>query len=144
MAVLQGWRKAQLEERLAWGSAYQDKVLVFCREDGSPLHPQFLTKAFGRDAKAAGLPVIRLHDLRHSHASAPWRQGSIGDHLGEVGAQLGRDHARPLQSHSPGDGRRGGELDRLADLRRSMKERVFKREIRNGEKTERKRPPRAR
>lgn len=75
VAVLRAWRKVQLEERLAWGSAYQDADLVFPREDGSPLHPQSLTKAFGRDAKAAGLPVIRLHDLRHSHATAALAAG---------------------------------------------------------------------
>lgn len=43
--------------------------LVFTKEDGNPIHPMSLSDAFRRRARAAGLPVIRLHDLRHSHAS---------------------------------------------------------------------------
>jgi integrase len=38
-------------------------------EDGRPLHPETLSGAFIRAAKRAGLPIIRLHDLRHSAAS---------------------------------------------------------------------------
>lgn len=32
--VLRSWRKQQLEERIAWGPAWQDTGLVFTREDG--------------------------------------------------------------------------------------------------------------
>lgn len=34
-----------------------------------------LSYKFGRAAKAAGLPQIRLHDLRHSHATLALRAG---------------------------------------------------------------------
>jgi integrase len=68
--ALREHRKHQLKERLAWGPAYSaDLDLVFCREDGTPLWPQSFSRAFSRHAKAAGLPAIRLHDLRHTHAS---------------------------------------------------------------------------
>ena len=43
--------------------------LVFTREDGRPLHPREVTRAFTRHVLAAGLPIIRLHDLRHTHAT---------------------------------------------------------------------------
>lgn len=69
LAALKRHRKAQLQERVAWGGAYQDRDLVFCREDGTPLDPNAMTKAFGRLSKAAGLPTVRLHDLRHSYAT---------------------------------------------------------------------------
>lgn len=42
---------------------------VFLTEDLQPLHPQRLTDLFQRAAKAAGVPVIRLHDARHSCAT---------------------------------------------------------------------------
>jgi len=42
---------------------------VFCHEDGRPLHPEYVSRHFERLAFKAGLPPIRLHDLRHSHAS---------------------------------------------------------------------------
>lgn len=68
VTTLRAHRKAQLEERMAWG-AYEDSGLVFSRENGTPIHPQSLSQAFERDAKAAGLPLIRFHDLRHSYAT---------------------------------------------------------------------------
>jgi integrase len=42
---------------------------VFCHEDGRPLHPEYVSRHFERLAFKAGLPPIRLHDLRHGHAS---------------------------------------------------------------------------
>jgi len=69
VAVLRAHRRAQAEERLALGPAYQDRGVVFCREDGEPVHPEQWTRMFRSHAKAAGLPAIRLRDLRHTHAS---------------------------------------------------------------------------
>ena len=37
--------------------------------DGRALHPQSVSRAFDRAIGAAKLPQIRLHDLRHTHAS---------------------------------------------------------------------------
>ena len=70
VAALRGHRVRQAQERLAWGPAWIDAGLVFSRDDGTPIHPQQLSKAFERLGKAAGLPEIRLHDLRHSYATA--------------------------------------------------------------------------
>jgi integrase len=39
---------------------------VFCNEDGTLIFPDSVTKAFQRLSREAGLPVIRLHDLRHT------------------------------------------------------------------------------
>lgn len=68
-------RREQLEERLAFGSAYEDHDLVFCQEDGSPIWPRSLTRSFKRHLAAAGLPEIRLHDLRHTHATLALQAG---------------------------------------------------------------------
>jgi integrase len=62
-------RQAQDAERHAWGTAYSDGDYVFCREDGSPYHPEYVTRHFAKLAYRAGLPPIRLHDLRHGEAS---------------------------------------------------------------------------
>jgi len=67
--VLRKWRKRQREERLAWGPAYQDQDLVFAREDGSPINPDWLTRKFAALARGGDVPTIRLHDLRHTHAT---------------------------------------------------------------------------
>jgi integrase len=67
--VLAAQRQKQAQEKLRLGPAYQDKGLVFCREDGAPVDPRTFTKHFQRILQKAGLPKIRFHDLRHTHAS---------------------------------------------------------------------------
>jgi integrase len=37
--------------------------------DGQPWHPNVVTRAFSRLTARLDLPVVGLHDLRHSHAS---------------------------------------------------------------------------
>jgi integrase len=69
ISVLRSWRKRQLEERLALGATYEDHSLVFPRPEGGPIHPDLFSKTFDRMVANSGLPVIRLHDLRHGHAS---------------------------------------------------------------------------
>ena len=60
----------QKRERLARGETWIDSGLVFTREDGAPLHPHRFSEWFVKLAVEAGLPRIRLHDLRHSYATA--------------------------------------------------------------------------
>jgi integrase len=69
VTALREHRRRQLEERLEWGSAWTDSGRVFTREDGVELHPETLTDKFHQLRAEAGLPPIRLHDLRHGAAS---------------------------------------------------------------------------
>ncbi len=62
-------RDQQLLEKELWGASYQDQDLVFCKENGSMLHPQTFSQAFDRLIARTALPRIRLHDLRHTHAT---------------------------------------------------------------------------
>jgi integrase len=75
VATLRTHRARQNEERLDWGPAYEDVNLVFCRENGTPLHPNEVTHTFARLVARAGLPKIRLHDVRHSAVTAMLRSG---------------------------------------------------------------------
>ncbi len=68
VAKLRAHKTLQIGERSTWGSDYQDKDLVFPKENGEPLHPQTYSQAFERLVAASDLPRIRLHDLRHTHA----------------------------------------------------------------------------
>lgn len=68
-SALRAHRRAQAAERLAWGPAYEDHDLVIARENGTPVRPRSFSRAFERHLQAAGLPAIRLHDLRHSWAT---------------------------------------------------------------------------
>lgn len=56
-------------ERAEWGDAYVDHDLVFARESGDPLNTNMVHKTFHHLIDKAKLRRIRLHDLRHGHAS---------------------------------------------------------------------------
>jgi len=49
--------------------------LVFSHPDGRPLRPNSVTRAFKAIGESLGLKGIRLHDLRHAHASILLKQG---------------------------------------------------------------------
>lgn len=69
VAVLRKWRTDQKAERLAWGPAWTDTGYIFTDESGLPLTPHVIDRRFVRLTRTAGLPEIRLHDLRHTHAT---------------------------------------------------------------------------
>ncbi|MFN2488898.1 MAG: site-specific integrase [Actinomycetota bacterium] len=48
---------------------WQPPSLDFRLDGEGPLHPTAVTKRFNRLVAASGLPRIRLHDLRHTHAT---------------------------------------------------------------------------
>lgn len=93
--VLRDHRKAQLEHRLAMGYTYEDNDLVFARPDGSPIHPQYVTDRFDRLVKGSGLPRIRLHDLRHTHATLALKAGVpvkvVSERLGHASTSFTMD-----------------------------------------------------
>ncbi len=71
MAVeaLKQHRAEQARQRLMFGPGYQDHGLVLASSDGTPCNPMALTKCLKPLLKKAGLPPLRLHELRHTHAS---------------------------------------------------------------------------
>jgi len=69
-------RNRQIERRTLLGTEYEDHDLVFCQPNGKPLHAHNLVRRdFRGIIKRVGLPRIRFHDLRHSHATHMLRQG---------------------------------------------------------------------
>lgn len=73
--LLAAHRAAQQIERAAVGRDYDDRDLVFCRDDGTYLHPDWFSTEFKRLLTTTPLPRIRLHDLRHTHATIALRAG---------------------------------------------------------------------
>jgi integrase len=67
--ALRQHRIKQLEAKLQIGAAWQEHDLVFCTSLGTPLIPNRALELFKRLLKKAGLPDMRLHDLRHSIAT---------------------------------------------------------------------------
>jgi integrase len=59
----------QAEELLRLGVQLSDEMYVVAQADGNPLKPNSLTHEFVRFITGSGLPRVRFHDLRHSHAT---------------------------------------------------------------------------
>jgi integrase len=66
---------AQKRWKLAAGPAWQDTGHIFTTHAGTPLDPEQVVRAFHVIRTRAGLPHIRFHDLRHTHASLALRAG---------------------------------------------------------------------
>ena len=68
---------------------------VFTHADGEPLSPSYLTHKFNDLVEEAGLPPVRLHDLRHGAATLMLLAGeelkTIADQLGHSSVVLTAD-----------------------------------------------------
>ena len=84
-------RKRQIQERLLMGSSWVETGYVFVQENGEPLDIGTPTHLFKKLANRAGLRSIRLHDLRHLHATELLR---LGEPLHVVSDRLG--HKDPM------------------------------------------------
>lgn len=105
MALLDAQRKAHVAMRLRHGPAWQDHDLVFAHEPerrrvarpGDPMLPNTITKQWPRIVAATGLPIIRLHDLRHTHASIMLRADG---NVKAIAARLGHSPAVLLRTYA--------------------------------------------
>jgi integrase len=75
IAMLREHRRCQDCERFEWGPDYEDQDLVVAKENGEPIHPHTFSQSFQRITKRARLRTIRLHDLRHTHATLALKAG---------------------------------------------------------------------
>jgi integrase len=95
VAVLKAHRARQFEERLAAGPAWTETGLVFVRENGTGLDPVWVSRRFDRLAADTGLPDIRLHDVRHSWATAALGAGVplkvVSERLGHSSVSITAD-----------------------------------------------------
>ena len=84
VGVLRDWFKTRTEEREGTEPAADD--LVFTKDDGSWLHPDTFSQLFDRTVARIKVPVISLHDLRHTHATLLLKAGV---HVKVVSERLG-------------------------------------------------------
>lgn len=70
LAALKAHKAALAREKLASPlPAFNEAGLLFVNADGTTLHPDYLSRRLRKLADGTELPRIRLHDLRHTHAS---------------------------------------------------------------------------
>lgn len=128
--VLEVWlcRRSIWAQELAWRSHGNASVaacdrghghtghghFLFCWPDGRHLNPDWISHEFTRMCRDADVPTIRLHDVRHTHASLMLADG---EHLKVVQERLGwASSAFMLQTYThlvPGMQREAAE--RFAD-----------------------------
>ena len=73
--LLKVYRIDQELLRIQLGVSLNADGFVFIRPDGSPINPNAVTLAFRRIIKKTGLRGIRIHDLRHTHATLMLKAG---------------------------------------------------------------------
>jgi integrase len=93
--VLKKQRLKQKEEKLKNSRIYDDKNLVFAQEDGRYVPPSSANVLLNNFIRQSGLPKIRFHDLRHTHATILLQMGVnpkvVSDRLGHSSVQITLD-----------------------------------------------------
>lgn len=103
IAELRAHRARQAQERLALGLGSQARdALVFTDPLGGPIKPDSFSQFFERRVKHLELPRIRLHDVRHTHATLALEAGIhpkvVSERLGHASTAFTLDtysHAVP-------------------------------------------------
>ncbi len=96
VAALRVHRRRQLEVKIRLGPNYRDNDLIFANDLGDPLLIQNVRRRhFNPLLKAAGLPKIRLYDLRHTSATLLLASGEhpkvVAERLGHSSTNLTLD-----------------------------------------------------
>jgi integrase len=73
--ALTAHRDRQEKERITAGSLWRGSPCVFTTQLGAPIEPRNDYRQFKKLLDRAGLPSVRLHDLRHTAASLLLAQG---------------------------------------------------------------------
>jgi len=102
-----------LEEYKLWydnqkelcGEFWHDSNRLFVQDNGKPMHPDTVSKWFGKFIKKIGLPVINFHGIRHTNASLLVAQNVdiavISARLGHAQISTTLDfYVHPLLSHN--------------------------------------------
>lgn len=67
--ALKEYKKWQNQNKEVFGDKWEERDLIFTRDDGKPLHPDTITNWFVKFIKKNKLPHITFHGLRHTSAT---------------------------------------------------------------------------
>ncbi|WP_426506705.1 tyrosine-type recombinase/integrase [Dactylosporangium sp. McL0621] len=107
-------QQRQRDEQQRIGERWQDHDLVFPSEVGTPMEPRNLNRHFEGLRARAGLPGVRLHDLRHTMVTLLLEQG-VPPHLVQaIARHADVDITLKIYAHTNLDAMREG-MKRLDD-----------------------------
>jgi integrase len=98
LTLLRSLSARQATEKLAAGSGYDDSGYLLVDALGQPIRPEAYSDRFKVLCREAGVPVIRLHDIRHSVALMLHRAGQAP---ADVAALLGHTLTVHLATYVP-------------------------------------------
>lgn len=98
--VLRQHRRRQAAGRLAVGPAWRNLNLVLCTRQGGYVDQKIIQCLMAKLAERAGVPTMRFHDMRQTHATLLLRQARRS--VKEVSERLGHANVTvTLQTYAP-------------------------------------------
>lgn len=102
VAVLRAHKAAQNQDKLFAGQEYESRGLVFATGLGRPLGPRNLLRDFQKACRAANVPVLTYHELRHTNATILFEHGVdakiVSERLGHASVQITLDTYTHMRS----------------------------------------------
>ncbi len=103
--ILQEYKIWYESQKDLYGELWVESNKLFVQSDGKPMHPDTLSKWFGKFIQKIGLPVINFHGIRHTNATLLISQNVD---VAVVAARLGHAqisttfnfYVHPLASHN--------------------------------------------
>ena len=103
--MLQEYKKWYDSQKELCGEFWNDSDRLFVQDNGKPMHPDTVSKWFGKFIRKIGLPVINFHGIRHTNATLLISQNVD---VAVVAARLGHAqisttfnfYVHPLASHN--------------------------------------------
>ena len=103
--MLQEYKRWYDTQKELCGEFWNDSDRLFVQDNGKPMHPDTVSKWFGKFIKKIGLPVINFHGIRHTNATLLISQNV---YVAVVAARLGHAqisttfnfYVHPLASHN--------------------------------------------
>ncbi|UAT29483.1 site-specific integrase [Bacillus badius] len=95
ISVLRKRAALMSERKLGLGNSYNPHNLLFCNPDGGIFRPSSVNRPFRNYIKKAGVPYIRFHDTRHTHATLMMQLGinpkMVAERLGHATVKITLD-----------------------------------------------------
>ncbi|HKC75120.1 MAG TPA: tyrosine-type recombinase/integrase [Chloroflexota bacterium] len=88
------------------GEVWQDNDLVFPSEVGTPVNARNLDREYRRLINKAGVPYIRIHDIRHTVITQAIAKGAPFKAVAELAGHAKTSITMDIYTHVIGDQRR--------------------------------------